>query len=147
MPTASGDSGDVKLLRSRTVRIALIAVGSLCLAFGVVGIFLPGLPTTVFVLLAAACYARASPTFYNWLVSNRTFGPLVREWRAHRSMPRRAKFVAIALILITFGVTLGFFVQNHWTRIALIIVALALVVYLARIPSRDALEEVAQRDG
>lgn len=136
MPS-SGDSGEVKLLRSRTVRIVLIVVGSLCVALGIVGIFLPGLPTTVFILVAAACYARASPKFYNWLVSNRTFGPLVREWRAHRSMPRRAKIVAIALILVTFGVTLVLFVENQWMRTALIVVALALVFYLARIPSRD----------
>lgn len=133
---SSGDNGGVKLLRSRTGRTVLIVVGSLCVALGVIGIFLPGLPTTVFILIAAACYARASPKFYNRLVSNRTFGPLVREWRAHGSMPRRAKIVAIALILVTFGVTLVFFVQNNWARTALMVVALALVVFLARIPSR-----------
>lgn len=128
---------EVKLLRSRTVRLVLVVVGSLCVALGVVGIFVPGLPTTIFILTAAACYARASPRFYNWLLSNPAFGPLVHEWRTHGSMPRRAKVVAITLILTTFGVTLVFFVDNHWIRAALVAVALALVMYLARIPSRD----------
>ena len=85
---------------SRVVRVLLVVVGSLALALGVLGIFLPVLPTTPFLLLAAACYARASERFYLWLLRSPAFGPTIREWRQHRSIPYRTKWVAIALMTV-----------------------------------------------
>jgi uncharacterized membrane protein YbaN (DUF454 family) len=83
------------------VRVVLWTCGSIALLLGIIGVFLPGLPTTPFVLVAAACYARASEPFYRWLLRNPTFGPLIIEWRRHHSIPFRIKVIAISLMSLT----------------------------------------------
>lgn len=122
---------------SPVVRALLVAAGSIALALGILGIFLPLLPTTPFVLLAAACFARASPRLHAWLLANRTFGPLILEWERHRSIPYRAKVTAIAMMTVTFGVSIIFFVKPLWLQAALACFGLGLAVWMARIPSRD----------
>ncbi|NTV88075.1 MAG: DUF454 domain-containing protein, partial [Burkholderiaceae bacterium] len=102
------------------------------------GIFLPVLPTTPFLLLAAACYARASRRIYRWLLQHRRFGPLIREWREHRSMPYRAKRIALLLIALSFGVSIVFFVPGWPARLGMAVGGLLLAAWIARIPSRDA---------
>ena len=121
----------------RALRAAFFAAGLLCLGLGILGLFLPVLPTTPFVLLAAACFARSSQRFYRWLMAHRTFGPLVREWRTHRSIPYRTKLVAIALMSASLSVSIVFFVRSAWLQAALALFGLGLAVWLYRIPSRD----------
>lgn len=87
------------MTQARTwLRPLLAAAGMLSLALGVLGIVLPGLPTTPFVLLAAACFAKSSPRLHVWLLKNRYLGPLVQDWEAHRSVPRHIKKVSITLM-------------------------------------------------
>jgi uncharacterized membrane protein YbaN (DUF454 family) len=76
----------------------LVAAGLLALGLGLIGVVLPGLPTTPFVLLAAACFARASPRLHRWLTHHRFLGPMVRDWEAHRSLPLRVKWIAISMM-------------------------------------------------
>ena len=76
----------------------LVAAGLVALGLGLIGIVLPGLPTTPFVLLAAACFARASPRLHRWLTTHRYLGPMVRDWEAHRSLPLRVKWIAITMM-------------------------------------------------
>jgi uncharacterized membrane protein YbaN (DUF454 family) len=123
--------------RSRWVRGFYLTAGSVALALGILGIFLPLLPTTPFVLLAAACYARGSARFHGWLLANRTFGPMIREWEQHRSIPWRTKIVAIVLMSLTLGTSIVFFVRPPWLKAALAILGVALAVWLYRMPSRD----------
>lgn len=123
--------------RSAWVRGLLIAAGLLCVALGVIGIFLPLLPTTPFLLLAAACFARGSRRFYDWLLANRTFGPLIYEWRQHRSIPFRTKVSAIALMSLTLGVSIVFFVRPLWLKGLLAAMGLGLAIWMYRMPSRD----------
>ena len=73
-------------------------LGAVSLAVGIVGIVLPLLPTTPFVLLAAACWAKASPRFHRWLHQHRYFGPMIQNWEEKRAVPRRAKYLAFSLI-------------------------------------------------
>ena len=120
------------------VRLLFAALGSLFVLLGVLGIFLPVLPTTPFLLLAAACYARASRRIYRWLLQHRRFGPLIREWREHRSMPYRAKRIALLLIALSFGVSIVFFVPGWPARLGMALGGLLLAAWIARIPSRDA---------
>ena len=86
---------------SPPIRVALVLAGSVFVLVGLAGIFLPVLPTTPFLLLAAACYARASSRFYNGLLNNRLFGPAILEWQQHRSIAWRTKVAAIALMALT----------------------------------------------
>jgi uncharacterized membrane protein YbaN (DUF454 family) len=125
--------------RSRTVRWLLIASGAVFVGLGLIGAALPLLPTTPFMLLAAACFARSSERFHQALLRNRLIGPTIREWRATRSIPRRAKITAMMLIVLTFGTTIFFLTDAMWLRVLLIGVAGVGVWSFSRIPTRESL--------
>lgn len=120
------------------VRLVFAGFGTLFVLLGVLGIFLPVLPTTPFLLLAAACYARASRRIFSWLLNHRQFGPLIREWREHRAMPYRAKRRALWLIALSFAISVGFVVPDWPAKLAMGVGGLVLMAWVARIPSRDA---------
>lgn len=82
-----------------------IIIGLTSLALGIAGVVLPLLPTTPFVLLAAYCFARSSPRLHAWLLANRTFGPLIRNWEQHRAIAPRAKLMAVASMAAVFGIS------------------------------------------
>lgn len=128
---------EVRVHSSRAVRLFFAALGVLFVGVGLVGAVLPVLPTTPFMLLAAACFVRASPRFYNWLLNTRTFGPLIREWRRYHSIPWRAKLMAIGLMAATLTVSIVFFVEQRYAQIAMAVFGIALAIWLYRIPSRD----------
>ncbi|MBK9116091.1 MAG: YbaN family protein [Betaproteobacteria bacterium] len=134
---ADDDGADVRPHDSPVVRAVLLAAGTLCVALGVIGIFVPVLPTTPFLLLAAACYARASERFYLWLLRNSTFGPTIREWRRHRSIPYRTKVVALALMTTTIAISISLLARYPLAQVALAIVGIVVGAWLYRIPSRD----------
>ena len=77
------------------MRIFLILCGCLAVVLGILGIFLPLLPTTPFLLLAAACFFRSSPRLYNWLISHKRMGPYIRNFREHRAIPLKAKVISV----------------------------------------------------
>jgi uncharacterized membrane protein YbaN (DUF454 family) len=114
------------------LRLVLIAAGSLCVGLAAVGVVTPVLPTTPFLLVAAACFARASPRFYRLLLQSPTFGPLIRDWREHRAIPRRAKWTAIALIAATIGSSVAFAVEALWLRALLVACGVVLCAWLWR---------------
>lgn len=80
------------------VRCLALLAAALCLALGVIGIFVPGLPTTVFILMAAWFAARGSPRLLAWMERHRVFGPMIRHWRTDRSVSRRAKWSATVMM-------------------------------------------------
>jgi uncharacterized membrane protein YbaN (DUF454 family) len=123
---------------SRVVRVVLAALGFVCVGVGVAGMFLPVLPATPFFLLAAACFARASARFYNWLLNHRVVGPTVREWQTHRSIPYRTKLWAIALMCGTLAISTLFFVEGLVLKLLLAALGVLLALWLWRVPSRDA---------
>jgi uncharacterized protein len=86
-------------------RIGWFSLGWLAVALGAVGVVVPGLPTTGFFVLAAACFARSSPRFEQWVLDLPTIGPLVRDHRAGLGMPRRAKVIAIAMMLTACSIS------------------------------------------
>ncbi len=135
--TSGGSDFEPAKHRSRWVRAFFLAAGTLFLALGLVGIFLPLLPTTPFVLLAAACYARGSRRFYDRLLANRTFGPIVLEWQRHRSIPYRTKVMAVILMSVTLAASIVFFVRPPWLKGLLALMGVGLAVWLYRRPSRD----------
>lgn len=83
---------------SKAVRLLLIAFGCLCVATGIVGIFIPVLPTTIFLIIALWAFTRSSPRLEAWLLGHPQLGPPLKSWRRHGAIPRRAKYVAVAMI-------------------------------------------------
>ena len=123
-------------MRSTAKRRLLIAAGTLCAGLGIIGIFVPILPTTPFLLLAAACYMRSSERSYQWLTHNRVFGVYVRNYIEGRGMPVRIKIFTILLLWLTIGLSITFAVQNLVIRIILICIAVGVTVHIALIRKR-----------
>jgi uncharacterized membrane protein YbaN (DUF454 family) len=123
--------------RSLLSRLLWRAAGALSLVIGVIGIVVPVLPTTPFVLLAAVCFARGSPALHRWLLANGTFGPMVREWDEHRSIKYRTKIFAIAIMAVSLTASIVFFVRPRWLQVALALLGVGLAIWMYRIPSRD----------
>ena len=91
--------------RSPLSRSLLLAAGWIALALGVIGLVVPLLPTTPFLLLAAACFARSSRRAHYWLLSNRWFGPPLRQWEARRTVAPRTKHRAMGFSAAAFVVS------------------------------------------
>ncbi|MDE7069721.1 MAG: YbaN family protein [Alistipes sp.] len=96
------------------MKILGIAAGSLALTLGIVGIFVPLLPTTPFLLLAAALYLRSSPRLYDWLLNQKYLGTYIRNFREHRAIPLRAKIVSVGLVWLTIGYCILRVVDAWW---------------------------------
>ena len=118
-------------------RYFLMTLGFLFLALGALGVVLPVLPTTPFLRLAAACFARSSQRFYDWLLNSRVFGQLIRNWRDTRSIPRRAKRLAIATMIGVGGSSIIFFIEVWQLQLLVAVVLLSSMIYVARIPCTE----------
>jgi uncharacterized membrane protein YbaN (DUF454 family) len=118
-------------------RKLLVIAGTVSVAIGIVGIFIPLLPTTPFLLLAAACYLRSSERFYHWLLNNRFFGTYIRNYIEGRGMPLKIKITTIALLWITIGVSLGITSPNIVVKIILVLVAIGVTLHIILIKARD----------
>jgi uncharacterized membrane protein YbaN (DUF454 family) len=115
----------------------VIAFGLLFVGLGVLGIFLPVLPTTPLLLLALACFARSSERLHGWLLSHRAFGPLLKHWHETRSMPRSAKFAAVASIVGVGGISVLFFVEGIELKFAVAAILLIPIVIVLSIDSTE----------
>ena len=122
-------------MSGRLWKLLLVACGTLCVALGVIGIFLPIMPTTVFLLMAAACYARSSERFYQRLLNQRYLGSYIRNHREGRGMKRRDKTLTLVLLWIGIGATIIFSVDALWGRLVLLGIATAVTVHVAKIPA------------
>lgn len=120
----------------RGLRWVFWLAGTLALILGAIGVVVPGLPTTPFVLLAASCYVRASPRAHAWLLRTRAFGPMLREWERHRSVPRRVKVIALVTMTITGGVSVWHFAAQPALQAVVISAILVGVVVVLKLPSR-----------
>jgi uncharacterized membrane protein YbaN (DUF454 family) len=130
-------------MRATAKKRLLIGAGTLSTGLGIIGIFVPILPTTPFLLLAAACYMRSSERFYQWLTNNRIFGAYVRNYIEGRGMPIRTKIFTIFLLWLTIGLTIAFEVQNVVIRIVLICIAVGVTLHIVLIRIRR-LEDIKQ---
>lgn len=98
---------DTPVARTALARALWVGLGWLCVAIGAVGVVVPGLPTTPFLVLAAACFVRGSTRLYARLIEHPRFGPLIRDFRAGHGIPARVKVTAIATMVVFVGFTLG----------------------------------------
>ena len=127
---------DESTIQNRARRWAFTVLGCLFVGLGVIGVVVPVLPTTPFILLAAACFARGSRRLHAWLLGTRLFGPMIRAWQETRSIPIRAKITAISLIVLLMGTTMIFFVAHPALRLSLAAIGFGVIVYLLRVPTR-----------
>jgi uncharacterized membrane protein YbaN (DUF454 family) len=115
------------------LRALLIVLGTLCVGLGVIAVFLPVLPTTPFLLLAAICYARSSERFYHWLLSNRWCGEFIKNYREGKGIPLKLKILTILLLWLTIGSTAWLAVSQWWIRLILIGIAVVVTFHLVNI--------------
>ena len=101
------------------MKLFFIIAGTVSLVLGIIGIFVPLLPTTPFLLLSAAAYFRGSERLYNWLIGHKYFGTYIRNYREHRAIPLRAKNISILLMWLTIGYCIIFLELPIWIRILL----------------------------
>lgn len=113
----------------------LIILGWLFVSLGVIGIFLPLMPTTIFFILAAWCFSKSSDRFYNWLINHPRFGKLVRDYYEKRGMPTRSKIIAITMMITTISLSAIFFTQNIIVRIILFFLACGISIYIISLNS------------
>jgi uncharacterized membrane protein YbaN (DUF454 family) len=116
-------------------RQLLLAAGTLSLAIGIVGIVVPLLPTTPFLLLAAGCYLRSSQRFYNWLMGNRFFGNYIRNYIEGRGIPVKVKLFIIILLWVTIGISI-WLVAKPLVTVILLIVAVGVTLHITFIRVR-----------
>ena len=109
--------------------------GWLALLLGIIGIFLPGLPTVPFVLLAAGCWSRTSPRFHRWRSEHRDFGPMVRNWERKRAIPLKGKILSALMMSCSCVWMLYRFPERWWAGVGMVIVCLAVTVWMWRLPS------------
>jgi uncharacterized membrane protein YbaN (DUF454 family) len=119
----------------RLKRQLLITTGTICVVIGVIGIFVPILPTTPFLLLAAACFLRSSPRFHSWLMNNRLFGTYIRNYTEGRGIPVKVKLFTIFLLWATIGISI-WLTANLIVTVILLIVATGVTIHIVFIRAR-----------
>jgi uncharacterized membrane protein YbaN (DUF454 family) len=111
----------------------LVTSGTLFLVLGVIGIFIPILPTTPFILLAAACYIRGSKKFYNWLIKNRWLGEYIKNYQEGRGIPIIVKIITIIFLWLTIIISTIVFVSNSIIQIILFFIAIGVTIHIIKI--------------
>ncbi len=111
-------------------RLILIGLGFVFIGLGILGVFLPVLPTTPFLLLAAACFARSSKKFYNWLLNHKIFGAYIKNYREHRAITLRGKIMSLSIMWLVMGYTAFFAVSNLVVSAILILIGLGVTKHI-----------------
>ncbi len=130
-PSISGTSAKGRLFGG-----FFILAGWLCLLLGSLGIFLPLLPTTPFILLAAFCFSRGSDKLHAWLLQNKTFGPTIRDWESYRVIKPKAKWLSTILMSAMIGYAVLFKSIALWPKVLMLIVLMSVLGFIWNCPSR-----------
>ena len=112
------------------IKTLLIILGSLSIGIGILGIFLPLLPTTPFLLLGAACYIRGSRKLYTWLIQHKWLGAYIINYRENRSISRKTKITSIILLWSSIGYSMVFVISSTLVRLALFIITVGVTAHL-----------------
>lgn len=129
----SGGYKKVQIVNSSIIRAVLIVAGTTAVGLGVLGIFLPVLPTTPFLLLAAACYAKSSEKFHHWLFNNKWFGSYINNYLNKKGIPLKVKIYTISLLWITILLSAFLAVNVIWVKVVLIVIAVGVTVHILSI--------------
>ena len=123
-------------MKSRMKKVYLVT-GFILTALAAIGLFLPLLPTTPLLLLAASCFAEGSERWHRWLLQHKTFGPVISSWQNNRCIPRRTKVIAVLSILVFGGYAVGFAIDHPYLRRAGILLLLTGLAFLLRVKVCD----------
>jgi len=118
---------------NQLLKLILISAGTFFLGLAIVGIFIPILPTTPFLLLAAACYARSSKRFYDWLINNKWFGSYIKSYHDGKGIPLKVKVLTISLLWCSILFSILFIVYIFWIQMILIIIAFGVTIHILTI--------------
>ena len=121
------------MMSNRLTRAVLVIAGTIFTGLGLLGILIPLLPTTPFLLLAVACYARSSKRFYCWLLNNKWFGTYIRDYREGKGITLKVKVFVISLLWFTILFSTISIVNNQLVSIILVLLALGITVHLITI--------------
>ena len=119
-----------------TKRIIFISAGVICVVLGAIGIVLPVLPTTPFLLLAAFLFFRSSERFYSWLLNTKILGEYIRNYREYRAIKRKTKIYTIILLWATLGISI-WVVDNIYIRIFLLVVGISVTLHILLIKTLE----------
>lgn len=134
-------------VKSNFLRWILICCGWLAIVGGVIGIFLPLVPTVPFILLAAACFARSSERFHTWLIEHNYLGPLVRDYLNGSGISLRTRRMAIGMVWVSFPASILLFAQIFWLKITLMSIAVGITLYLLSLPTTSPIHEDSSKSG
>ena len=116
-------------------RTILISLGLLCVGLGFVGVFVPGIPTTIFLIIALWAFTKSSEKLRHWLLNHKRFGPILNNWQEHKVVPRRAKILMV--VLMSLAVILFYYSsQSLILTIGLIIILVSVAIYVIFLPSK-----------
>lgn len=115
-----------KVLMFKTIGIVFVGLA-------ILGVILPILPTTPFLLVAAACFAKSSPKMQRWLLTNKIFGPMINDWQQHRSIPKKAKYIALSSIVLSVAWS-AYMLKSIWLTLLIIALVIGPFIFLWRLP-------------
>ena len=116
-------------------RTILISLGWLCVGLGFVGVFVPGIPTTIFLIIALWAFTKSSEKLRHWLLNHKRFGPILNNWQEHKVVPRRAKILMVVLMSLAV-ILFYYFLQSLILTIGLIIILVSVAIYVISLPSK-----------
>ncbi len=115
-------------------KIILITIGWLCVGLAFVGTFVPGIPTTIFLIVALWAFAKSSKKFHSWLLNHKRFGPILQNWESHKVVPRKAKILMV-ILQISAVIIFHYSLQNIYLTLLLIITLVFVARYVLSLPS------------
>lgn len=118
-------------------KVLLMIIGSISLVFGIIGIIIPVLPTTPFLLLSLACFVKSSDKLYRFILNNKYLAPYIEDYMEGRGVPKKAKNKAILLIWITIGFSVIFIINEMMLRLFLLTIASTVSIYICTRPTPD----------
>lgn len=121
-------------------KIILITIGWLCVGLAFVGTFVPGIPTTIFLIVALWAFAKSSKKFHSWLLNHKRFGPILQNWESHKVVPRKAKILMV-IMQISAVIIFHYSLQNIYLTVLLIITLVFVARYVLSLPSELPVEE------
>ena len=126
---------------STFAKVIYLIGGFISLTLGIIGIVLPILPTTPFLLLAAGCFARSSERCHDWLLNNRIFGSYIRNYKEGKGMPLKVKAFTIFMLWLTILLSIFLFIETSWVEILLLVIAIAVTIHIVLIRPKNPKEK------